>query len=287
MSKYRDQGTPAANVAPIGRYAFLDDATALHLSQAFATETDLESLLGALARQLKSLAGVRGLHYVNAERALDMTLGDRERHKASYNLEFHDTHLGELTLYFKSPKHERDIQTCEDVLSLAFTSLRNCVLLLDRTSRNHIEDPSADALVLVALDGYEAIRTTHGEEWAHILMTSVHQQIEDGLRHADGIFHIGNDLIAVLLPNATTAQAAEVAKKVRVLVASLHLRSHADDGDVSQQLTVSIGISSAAHAASAEAVMEHARTALAQAQARGLNQTAIFRAADTAASSSP
>ena len=56
-----------------------------------------------------------------------------------------------------------------------------------------------------------------------VTASSVHSQIKSGLRHADGVYQIADELIAVLLPNTTMQQASEVAAKIRILVSSLHL----------------------------------------------------------------
>ena len=132
-----------------------------------------------------------------------------------------------------------------------------------------------DALILLALDDYPAIKSRDGEEWAQILMSSVHEQIKEGLRDADGVFHIGDDLIAVLLPNTTGNRADDVAKKVRTLIASLHLRG----GDISQQLTACMGLADARTAGTAEEVMEHAKQALRKAQTEGVNLINIYQPA--------
>ena len=97
-------------------------------------------------------------------------------------------------------------------------------------------------------------------------MNSVHGQIKEGLRQADGVYQISDELIAVLLPNTSRKQATEVAEKIRVLVSSLHL-----SGGVNDQLTACMGVSDAKLAATAEEVMANAKVALASAQNQGRN----------------
>ncbi len=281
--------TETANVV------YFDDRTALQITQAFNQETELPELLDLLFGQLGAMTETRGLRFVYKPLGIDLNLGSRERHSAEYNLTFRDTPIGTLTLYFALTQHEQGIQTCEDLVSLAFVSLRNAVTLLElknqpqaisteltKEEAAHVAEVTAlptrkeansDALVLVALDDYERILERDGEEWAHVLMSSVHEQIESGLRAADGVYHINDDLIAVLLPNTNLAQAEEVAKKVRMLIASLHLR-----GDtLSQQLTACMGVADATAAGTAEEVMDRARSALARARAEGSNQIEVYR----------
>ncbi len=274
---------------------YFDDRTALQIAQAFNQETELPELLDLLFGQLGAMTETRGLRFVYKPLGIDLNLGSRERHSAEYNLTFRDTPIGTLTLFFALTQHEQSIQTCEDLVSLAFVSLRNAVTLLElknqpqeisteltKEEAEHVAEVTAfptskeansDALVLVALDDYEQILARDGEEWAHVLMSSVHEQIESGLRAADGVYHINDDLIAVLLPNTNLAQAEAVAKKVRMLIASLHLRGD----DLSQQLTACMGVADATAAGTAEEVMDRARSALARARAEGSNQVEVYR----------
>ena len=103
-------------------------------------------------------------------------------------------------------------------------------------------------------------------------MVSAHKQIRDGLRNADCVYHIDDNMIAVLLPNTTLRQAQEVAKKIRLLIASLHLRSN----DLQQQFTACMGVADASLATIAEQVMIQARKALSAAQADGSNQIMVY-----------
>ncbi len=262
-----------------------DDRTALHLTQAFHQEESLESLLALLMSQLTTLCQARGLIYRNDDLQLQVELGEvaHNAHHVDYNLDYKGTSLGEMNVYFTTRQNDHDLQTCEDLIALVFTALRQNIRYLELTDQklqqtetadagtsdagSLSKEEKADALILVALDGYQAMRTRDGEEWTQILMSSVHTQIKDGLRQADGVYQISDELIAVLLPNTTMHQATEVAGKIRVLVSSLHLTGETDTG----QLTASMGISDAKLARTAEEVMGNAKIALAQAQDRGIN----------------
>ncbi len=285
-----------------------DSATALRLSQAFGDKTQVDELLRLLFTQLRALCRASGLSYTYPSLALDYNFGQQHRHTAEYNLHYRDQPLGTLTLYYALAQHQHEIETAEDLLSLALVPLRNAVTIAayQGEAQSHpysnihplpvnsrakspqlssaeeialaevaaISDgeQKADALVLVALDNYAGILQRDGEEWAHIIMTSVHQQVSDGLRSADGVYHIGNDQIAVLLPHTTLGQAKQVAEKIRVLIASLHLRGN----NVEDQLTACMGVANAVQGLSAEQVMANARTALADAQTAGANQINVF-----------
>ncbi|MEE4281824.1 MAG: diguanylate cyclase [Pseudomonadales bacterium] len=287
--------------APGKHPEFFDDRTALQLTQAFGQEAELEPLLALLFAQQRATAEVRGLRYVYRPLGIDLNYGERADYEGEYNLTFRDLPLGTLTLYFANGQNEQSIQTCEDLVSLAFTSIRNAVTTLKLRNKpqginsaeraalatvntpreKHDTAPGSsqsgearhDALILLGLDHFPTIQSRDGEEWAQVLMSSVHEQIREGLRSADGVYHIGDDLIAVLLPNTSSEQAEQVAKKIRTLVASLHLR-----GDPkTEQLTACMGLADATHAKTAEDVMSHAQCALAAARAQGSNQILYYQ----------
>lgn len=281
---------------PVGNPRYFDDRTALHLVQAFAQEVELEGLLKLLYSQLKATSELRGMQFIHQPLSVDLAFGNQDRHTADYNLSFRDIQLGKLVLYFARRQSDESIQTCEDLIAMAFPSLRNAVTMLElrgkasqgitQAERQTIaevsplaSEPKTDALILLALDDYPDIKSRDGEEWAQILMSSVHEQIREGLRKADSVYHIGDDLIAVLLPHTTNSQAENVAKKIRMLIASLHLRGD----EITEQLTACMGMSDATSAVTAEEVMEHAKLALAAAQAEGRNQISIYRTLQTSA----
>jgi GGDEF domain-containing protein len=292
---------------PTRNLVYFDDRTALHLTQAFAHEVELEPLLELLFSQLQATSSTEGLQYKFQPLGIDLNFGQRDLHTADYNLSFRDNQLGKLVLYFSRPQHEQSIQTCEDLISMAFPSIRNAVRLLEvgnepapltKQEKKTVasiaplpKEEKTDALILLALDDYPAIKARDGEEWAQVLMSSVHEQIKEGLRDADGVYHIGDDLIAVLLPNTTGGRAEDVAKKVRALIASLHLRNGGgngggdggSDGELSQQLTACMGLADARTAATAEGVMDHAKQALRKAQTEGANQINIYQPAPVSA----
>ena len=262
-----------------------DDRTALHLTQAFNQESDVPSLLALLFSQLQALCGAHGLLYKNTDIELEYHLGKTAHHNAEYNLEYAGEDLGNLTIFFPRRQNEAELQTGEDLLALMFTALKNVValtlaqqnaasaLIPSNEAEELSKNEKADALILLALDGYGDMVNQGGEEWAQILMTSVHTQVKEGLRQADGVYQISDELIAILLPNTSQDQAQAVAEKVRILVASLHLTG-ATDG----QLTASMGIADAKLAKTAEDVMANAKVALAAARDDGRSSIRLYDA---------
>ena len=81
------------------------------------------------------------------------------------------------------------------------------------------------------------------------------------------MFQIDEGLLAVLLPRTSEPAALDVARKIRVLIAGLHLR----DGRVTSQLTACMGVAGAKAAKTPEDVLDRANAALAAARNEGSN----------------
>ena len=259
---------------------FFDHGVAFNLVQAFHRHLDLADLLQAFFAQAHTLLGCSGICYRNPSDDIDSHLGERAAHTASYNLTYQDANLGELVFFFRSRVTEDTLSTAEDLTSLIMSPIQNALLHrralraaeqlaprpkppakakpLSNKKKKKYDD---DTLVLISLDGFKTIRSRDGAEWAQALIHTMQDQIREGLREADGVFQIDETHLAVLLPRTTRQGAERVAAKVEVLVGTLTFA----DPEVQSQLSVSIGISTTNGAASAEAVLADARTALSEA----------------------
>lgn len=264
-------GQPADSLRRMERDA------ALTLVQRIHRHLDPQALLDELWQQAAALTGATGLHYCHGGHGLDIERG-HGAHGASYTLSHEGSELGELTLRFQRRLDENVLATVEDLLALAMPALRNALAFHQACERSTAvvtstaPDPAAedatrgdDALVLVSLDGFDGIRADHGDTWAQTLIHSISAQIDEGLRDADSVFQIDEGLLAVLLPHTSEAAAVDVAGKIRVLIAGLHLR----DGRLTSQLTACMGVAGARDAQSPEDVLERARAALVRAQREG------------------
>ncbi len=271
----------------------LELVQALALVQALHRELEPQALLGVLWGQAQALTEASGLRYRHPGHGIDIEFGEGP-HRASYTLTHQGTELGELEFQFERRVDDTALAIAEDLLALAMPAIRNA-LHFHRASQRaaHADNveiiatppvqsrirrsnaaaareagaSSDDALVLVSLDGYDLIRASHGEAWAQTLVDSIAEQIREGLRDADSVFQIDEGLLAVLLPHTSEAAALDVAGKIRVLIAGLHLR----DGRLTSQLTACMGVVGARDAKDPDAVLEKAHGALAEAIAEGSN----------------
>ena len=250
-----------------------DAEVALNLVQSFHKELDVRSLIERIYTQAAALTPACHLSYKHDAAKIDEQHGDAGLHSVSYNLQFGQdgNQGGEVKLTSRHRFSSDDLQTLEDLLTLAAPALTNALTV------HALQDPSAgtaaaggeakksntheDALVLIRLSGLSDVRAGYGEEVASNLIEKLRSQLLSGLREADGVFQIDDDHLAVLLPRTSRDGAERVAAKVEVLVGTLNYA----EPEVQSQLTVSIGISTTSGAASAEAVLADARSALSEA----------------------
>jgi diguanylate cyclase (GGDEF)-like protein len=271
------------------RHLALDQALAL--VQNLHRHLDPDALMGVLWVQAAALTRATGIRYRHPQRGLDIDLGDGP-HSASYTLTHQGAELGELVFRFRNRVDEAALGRAEDLLALAMPAIRNALAyhqanqraahaenieiiasapVESRLRRRSPADAGAtsadDALVLVSVDGYPEIRAQHGDGWAQTLLQTIAEQVREGLRDADSVFQIDEGLLAVLLPRTSESAALDVARKIRVLIAGLHLR----DGRLNSQLTACMGVAGARDANVPEEVLDRAHVALAAAQEEGSN----------------
>jgi len=254
---------------------FFDHSVALNLLQAFHRHLDLTLLLELFCTQASAVIQTVGIHYSKPDDDIDLVLNRQGRHTASYNLSYQEEDLGQLVFSFDTRVTEETLATAEDLVALVMSPIRNALLYRracaappDLTDAIAMPRPGRDdALVLVKVDDIDDIRERFGDEWARTLVQATQNQIEEGLREADGVFQIGDEQLAVLLPRTSQLAAEQVAEKLRMLIAGLHLR----DADVNTQLTACMGVAGTGNAESAEEVLDRARAALVEAQLEGAN----------------
>ncbi len=249
--------------------ASFDAEVALGLVQSFHKELEIESLIERLYTQATALSPACHLSYSHDAANVDTQFGEPGLHSVSYNLQFgtDGDKGGQVKLTSRHRFSSEDLQTLEDLLTLAAPALTNALTVHNlkqgktTTSDSQKAQTYEDALILIRLAGLDIVRLEHGEEVASTLTEKLRSQLLSGLREADGVFQIDDDHLAVLLPRTTHEGAERVAAKVEVLVNTLNYA----EPEVQAQLKVSIGISTTNGAESAEAVLADARVALSQA----------------------
>ena len=247
-----------------------DPEVALSLVQSFHKELDVHALVERIYAQASALSPACHLSYRHEGMSVDVAHGEPGLHSVSYNLQFgsEGDQGGEVRITSRHRFSSDDLRILEDLLTLAAPALTNALTVLGLKKGGASGGKAAkkaqnaeDALVLLRLGGLDLVRKQYGDTVTNSLTEKLRGQLLEGLREADGVFQIDETHLAVLLPRTTRQGAERVAAKVEVLVGTLTFA----DPEVQSQLSVSIGISTTNGAASAEAVLADARTALSEA----------------------
>lgn len=102
------------------------------------------------------------------------------------------------------------------------------------------------ALIVADLDHFKRVNDTHGHDTGDAVLTGVAARMQQELRIADALYRVGGEEFVVLLPRTPGEQAAQIAERLRTVVAGEEVAG--------QPLTVSLGL-----AGSDDSTFEYAR----------------------------
>lgn len=136
----------------------------------------------------------------------------------------------------------------------------------------HTDDPLCVAFVDV--DRFKAINDTYGHASGDAVLRQLAELIGASTRPNDIVGRYGGEEFMIILPNTKTADAVQLAERLRRIVMATPLRIAAGR---EVRTTVSIGIAAGAGVdLRIEALVSEADTAMYVAKARGRNQTQVF-----------
>jgi diguanylate cyclase (GGDEF)-like protein len=132
------------------------------------------------------------------------------------------------------------------------------------------------SLLLIDIDHFKLFNDRWGHQEGDAALRRVAAQVMKGLRPSDMAFRYGGEELAVLMPSAPKAQAAEAAEKLRLAVRESAQRP----GPVGDRLTVSVGVATFAEdGATPRALVDAADAALYAAKAQGRDRVSLAAAA--------
>ncbi len=242
---------------------------ALAIARSLHSDLELSAIVKRLYTFVCGLTGVVHLRYSNSNPDVAFEHGRESEHQLTYELKLTSQldSAGHITLTAWEPITRTDQEMIEELLSLAASALRNAhrhyavveAVATPEPGERSRDDKYPDALVLIRVDGLQAIREgTDGDELAERIMAELKMRLGDSLRGADGTMQVDEDHLAVLLPCTATLGANRVAEKVTMLMDKMDFI----DPAVRRNLAVSFGISSTKEAGSAEAVLANAKVQL-------------------------
>ncbi|MDH4274681.1 MAG: EAL domain-containing protein [Gammaproteobacteria bacterium] len=186
--------------------------------------------------------------------------------------------LGRLWIY---EDITRARQTADQLIYLAerdsLTGLYNRHRFQDELSRMLADAgrrKSQGALLFFDLDEFKYINDTFGHRAGDSMLIRVAGAVHALVRRNEVISRIGGDEFAMLLPDASEAEAAQVADRVIRAISQIPFRFEGQN----LRLTTSLGIALyPAHGANAEELVSHADAAMYQAKEAGKNAWRVYR----------
>ncbi|MCZ6888802.1 MAG: diguanylate cyclase [Gammaproteobacteria bacterium] len=241
----------------------INAADALELTQRIHRKIEFEPLLELLLAYGSALAPVVGIEYRHGDLAFN--LARTGRHSLVFNLEHDEQDVGSLTLTSRKTLDDDEIEHLEDLIALAITAIANAVKFHDAVRRNvdtasgsSTAKPGNDAVILVAVGNVEDLQQSLGASGAHDVISDLGVFLRDNLRAADDVYQIGDDEIAILLPDTDDGHATAVAQKLRILITARTEELELEGIYVAPTL----GVASTVGAQSAQEVLRRAREAL-------------------------
>ncbi len=146
---------------------------------------------------------------------------------------------------------------------------------MPRQVQRCVQDGKPVSLLMVDIDHFKKFNDTHGHAAGDFVLHTVAQRLKENVRPTDLVARYGGEEFTVVLPQADTATALQVAERLRGAIAAEQLVTA--DGKGLGTVTVSIGIATLPGAAetAVQALLERADQALYRAKNAGRNRCEI------------
>lgn len=263
---------------------------ALRTAAILQTTLELEKLLRLFSREIADEVPHYGLHYLNEEEDVDLTIGRQAKHTMAFRPIFKQQLLGKLIMMRGKPFTQKESATLEFYLGSLVYPLRNTLQyqklrhesLLDPLTRVYNRSVMNDALkretglarrhhnplsfLIIDIDDFKHINDTHGHLTGDKLIKTVAKAIASCLRSTDMVCRFGGDEFTVLLSNTGKDGAMRVAENIRHTIEGATRAA----GTV-QQTTASIGVATLNSRNKDIDLLSAADEALFQAKDRGRN----------------
>ena len=135
------------------------------------------------------------------------------------------------------------------------------------------------ACLMIDIDRFKGINDGYGHLAGDTALKEIAQRVEGQIRSMDTAARFGGDELAILLPDASAAEAATLAERIREVIAQVPFRLTAE---IERNLTVSVGVASVSPGrhepdlkAVADRLLADADAALYRAKAMGRNRVQL------------
>lgn len=166
----------------------------------------------------------------------------------------------------------------------ALTGLRNARYFHTRLGEEHAEAERTGgplAVVVLDLDHFKRVNDEHGHPVGDEVLIRSARAIASSTRHGETAARVGGEEFALLLPNSTSAEATELAERVRHAIGESETPVPGREGET-VRVTASAGVASTAElpGASVRELFKAADDALYRAKRAGRNRTLAAGPAD-------
>jgi diguanylate cyclase (GGDEF)-like protein len=256
------------------------------------TSLEAEKILAMFFHGVKRLTPFDALQYKHDATDLRLELGERARHRASFDMSLQGEHMGEVLFQRDRPFSDEELSQLESLLACLMHPMRNA-LLYRAAMLSALRDPLTGAgnrvameqtltreteiarrqqlplsVLMLDIDHFKGINDTHGHATGDQVLRAVADGIKNRMRNIDQVFRFGGEEFLIVLSNTGREPAALVGERLRN--AALQLTYPVDGRPV--ELTVSIGCSTLLPGETADSLVRRADTALYAAKRQGRNR---------------
>jgi diguanylate cyclase (GGDEF)-like protein len=236
-----------------------------------STSKAIKALLGLSPDQLDQVLAKTAADLPEVTENLDIPVGD----EAFINALLDQARDAVAELNLRTLQEARNIAAQAQLDAL--TSLHNRAYLNQILEGRFDQDQKSSqplTLTFIDIDNFKNINDTYGHHAGDAVLVSVSEVIKSAIREYDTVARFGGDEFVVLLVNTNEIMAAEIAERIRSMVAK---RLHKADEGKLIHVTVSVGWATMAPGSNiltAEELLRSADNSLYAAKTAGRNQVA-------------
>jgi diguanylate cyclase (GGDEF)-like protein len=263
----------------------------LELTGLLQTTLEIEQQVELFAREVGSTVSIDGAIFKDAVEGVEVNVGDRATHRATYNLTLANQALGEMRIFRELPFTTREIASLENMLCALVYPMRNA-LTYRHAVRQALRDPltgiqnraaleqalirevelsrrlnSPLSILVFDIDHFKKFNDTYGHSFGDDAIRAVACTAETTIRRSDLLFRYGGEEFVVLASHTSEAGAKLLAERIRANIEQL-----GTIGGRSTQVTVSVGVSTLKDQETTKVFFDRADSALYSAKSKGRNR---------------
>jgi diguanylate cyclase (GGDEF)-like protein len=263
------------------------------LTAQLQTTLDVEKLLNIFFKEVQQVVQVGGIVYnINDADSLNVTLGQQNTHRCTYQLSSETDAMGEITLSRSKRFIEEELTILEGLFSTLYFPLKNALAYraaitaarkdpltntwnraaMDETLAREIEISKRHnvpmSVLILDLDYFKSVNDRFGHSAGDLILKEAARLISETCRQTDLLFRYGGEEFLLVLNKTDHNGAQIIAERIRQ-----RIEDHAVQcGESTIKVTTSIGLASCRNTDDTQTLIDRADKALYQAKISGRNQ---------------